>query len=183
MLFNSQSIRLLIAIAFIVFYSAFVFLYYRFLSKRDIFELNLKKYNVYKHKYIRMFFAILFFIIEYIILMPIFVLFWFFVLAIFILLLSQNLSIANIVFISYALVAAIRVCSYISEDLARDLAKLFPFVLLSVFLLTPGFFNANLLYKLTEIPLLASTILNYLLVVFMVETGLRFLYLLAKLGK
>jgi len=182
MLLNSESTKLLLAILFIVFYSGFVFVYYRLLSKRDILELNLRKYNVYKHKYLRMFFGILLFLIEYIMLIPIFVLFWFFILAVFIMLLSQNLSMSNILFIAYSIVGAVRICAYMSEDLARDLAKLFPFVLLSVFLLNPNVFSVGILYKLNEIPKLALTIVNYLFVVFLIETGLRLLYLLIQLS-
>ena len=161
----------------IAFYGLFVFFYYRFLAKRDIFELNLAKYNIYNNKGVRVFFTIILFIIEYIFLMPIFVLFWFSILAIFILVLSQELNINQILLISASLVGAVRITAYINEDLSRDLAKLFPFTLLAVFLLNPNFFNfSSLLEKVTEIPMLLNTIANYILLIFIVEIFLRLLY-------
>lgn len=173
----SNLLVILLFFILIAFYGIFVFFYYRFLAKRDIFELNLKKYNPYEDKTIKSFFSIILFLVEYLLLMPIFVMFWFSIIAVFILILSQQLSINQILLVSASFVGAVRITAYINEDLSRDLAKLFPFTLLAVFLLNPNFFSfSSFLNKISEIPLLLHTIINYVFLIFIVEIILRLLY-------
>ena len=66
----------------VVIYSMFIFKFYRFLGKMDIFELNLKKYNTSKNAGMKKFMSIIFYMLEYIILFPLFVFFWFLIIPI-----------------------------------------------------------------------------------------------------
>lgn len=158
----------------IVIYSVFVFYFYRFLAKKNIIELNLNQYNQYRNPAITKLFAFIFYVIEYIVLLPVLTFFWFSVLAILILLLSKEIGAATILLISAALVASVRVTSYVSEDLSKDLAKMLPFTLLAIAITTAGFFDINaLLSRILEIPSLFSNIPYYLLFIVSIELIMR----------
>ncbi|MBU3923905.1 MAG: hypothetical protein KJ592_03235 [Nanoarchaeota archaeon] len=159
----------------IIIYSVFVFYFYQFLAKKNIIEINLNQYNQYSNPTAAKFLAIIFYIIEYIILLPILTFFWFTVLAILILLLSKGIETETALLISAALVASVRATSYISEDLAKDLAKMIPFTMLAIAITTAGFFNINeLLIRMTAIPSLFQNILYFLFFIVAVELIMRF---------
>jgi len=160
--------------AVIVIYSVFVFYFYRFLAKKNIIELNLNQYNQYANPAVVKFFAVIFYLIEYVVVLPVLTFFWFAVLSILILLLSKGIGISTILLISAALVAAVRITAYVSEDLSKDLAKMLPFTLLAIAITTAGFFDINaLLQRITEIPSLFSNIAYYLLFIVAVELIMR----------
>jgi len=160
--------------AVIIIYAVFVFYFYRFLAKKNIIELNLNQYNNYENDTLIKIFAALFYIVEYIILLPVLTFFWFGVLAILILILAKGLSVQTVLIISAALVASVRVCSFISEDLAKDLAKMLPFTLLTIAITTSGFFDMSMFFtRLSEIPKLFSNIPYYLLFIVGIEITMR----------
>lgn len=168
-----------IFIVLITLYAIFVWKFYRFLGKRDLLELNLNQYNRTNHPFTSKVFAVLLFIVEYIIVLPIVVFFWFVVIALILIVLAQQQTIHNILLISAVIVGAVRITSYYKEDLARDLAKMFPFTILAVALLTPGFLNLeNTLSKLSAATGLFSNILIYLLVIASLEFVLRIFFLI-----
>ncbi len=163
----------------IVIYSIFVFYFYRFLAKKDILELNLNQYTQYSNIAVVKFFAILFYIIEYLMIMPILTFFWFSIFSILILLLAKGIAVKIILLISASLVAAVRITAYINNDLAKDLAKMLPFTLLVIAIMTPGFFNVSIfLERISEIPSLLSSISYYLLFIVAIELIMRTLDLL-----
>ena len=167
-------ITLIFFTAVIVIYAIFVFYFYRFLAKKNLIELNLNKYNQSQHPTAVKFFAAIFYIIEYLIILPILTFFWFTVLAILVLILSKGIEVKTILLISAALVAAVRITSYVSEDLSKDLAKMLPFTLLAIAITTAGFFDVSaLLLRIEEIPSLFSHILYYLLFIVIVELVMR----------
>ena len=166
----------------IVIYSFFVFMFYRLLAKKNFVELNLNKYNRYQNPAVVKFFAALFYIIEYIILLPIVTSFWFAGLAILTLVLSDGIGVATVLMISAALVSAVRVISFISEDLARDLAKMLPFSLLSISITTAGFFGTtNIANSISEVPNLITDLPYYLLFIVGVELVMRILHFIFSL--
>ena len=115
---------------------------------------------------------------EYIIIVPLIVFFWFFILAIFLILLSKNTSVEQILLISAAIIAAARITSYFEEDLSKDLAKLFPFTVLVIFLLEPNFFKLGiLLERAMEIPSLLNHILIFLIFIVVLEVIMRLIFL------
>ena len=75
------------------------------------------------------------------------------------------------------MVAAIRMLAYYNQEIAKDLAKLFPFITLSLFILTPGAFNVEgILNQLNALPSLFRSIFSFLIVIFIVEIILRIIY-------
>jgi hypothetical protein len=122
-------------------YGVFIFKFHRFVAKKRIFELKLEQYNTSKHPAINKFFAFIFFVIENIFVMPLFIFLWFLVFSVLITFLSKDNNTTTILLIAGALVGAIRICVYYSEDLAKDLAKLIPLALLGVFIADISYFN------------------------------------------
>jgi len=166
---------LLFFTAVIILYSLFVFYFYRFLARRNIFELNLKQYNTYENPTTVKIFAVIFYILENIILLPISSFLWFAVLAILILVLAEGIDLGTILLISAAMVASVRVTAHVSESLSRDLAKMLPFTLIAIAITKPGFFNINaLLSRIYEIPSLFTQIPQYLIFILAVELLMKF---------
>ena len=64
-----------------VIYSVFIFKFYRFVAKKDIFKANLQKYNKAQHSGLSKFLGGVLYVLEYILLFPIFTFFWFVVFA------------------------------------------------------------------------------------------------------
>jgi hypothetical protein len=175
--FNGEVHILLVILFFtaiIVIYAIFVYYFYRFLAKKNLIELNLNQYNQYQNPALAKFFAGFFYIAEYIILLPIITFFWFITLAILILILSEGMEIRAVLLISSALVAAVRVTSYVSENLSKDLAKMIPFTLLAIAITKPGFFAMSaMIERVSEVPTLFSNIPYYLLFIIGTELIMR----------
>ena len=171
---TSLTVTLLFFTAIIVIYSVFVFYFYRFLAKKNIIELNLNQYNQYEDPTTVKLFAILFYVVEYVILLPILTFFWFGVLSSLILILAKDLDINIVLLISAALVAAVRMTSYISQNLSKDLAKMLPFTFLAIAITQPGFFEiAPLVARISEIPSLFSNLPYYLIFIVAIELIMR----------
>lgn len=176
--------NIFIYVTLIVLYAVFVFEFYRFLARKNILKLNLSKYNTSHHPFLKKFFAALFFLLEYIVILPILVFFWFVVLAFMLLLLSEDQPVNQILLVSAAVVGAVRITSYFKEELARDLGKLFPLTVLSIFLLSPDFLRfSSVLEKLAEVPLFLTHTMFYLVFVIFFEIFVRAVYTLTFLFK
>jgi hypothetical protein len=172
-----ENYRLILVLVFftavIVIYSLFIFYFYKFMARKNIFSLNLDQYA---ETNAQQFFRTLFYILEFLIILPIAILFWFAILSIFLLMLSKTAETTMILTISAALVAATRVASYVNEDLSKDLAKLLPFILLGLFLVEPDFFSITLFVeRMAQIPSLFIHIPYYLIFIAGVELLFRVL--------
>ena len=171
---SSTIFVLLFFTTIIVIYSIFIFYFYQFLAKKNIIELNLNQYNRNENPTLVKFFAVIFYIIEYIILLPIVTFFWFSILAVLILILAEGVEVNTVLLITTALVASVRATSYVSKNLAKDLAKMVPFTLLAIALTKPGFFQVTtLISRLGEIPTLFSNVPLYLVFIVSVELTMR----------
>ncbi len=169
---------------FISLYSIFIWKFYKFLAKRDILELNLKKYKHSKHPKLETIFAMALYTIEYIVILPFLVLFWFVILALFLLVLSKSTTVNQILLISAAIIASTRITAYMSENLSKDLAKIFPFTVLATFLLDANFFNfSSTIQKILEIPSLFTNIIGFIIFCFIVELLLRIIYFFTKINR
>ena len=110
---------------------------------------------------------------------PVIIFFWFGILSLFLLFLSKNQSVNQIILIAAGIVGAIRLTAYISEDLSKDLAKMFPFTLLGFFLIDPNFFSIeDFIQKISQIPLLVQDIFLYLIFIFLAEVVIRLIFTL-----
>jgi len=121
--------------------------------------------------------------VEYIVILPALVFFWFAVLAFLLLLLSKEQTLQQILLVSAAIVGAVRVTSYFSEEISRELAKLFPLTAIVIFLLSPSFLDLGLLAKLSELPLSLNHILIYLIFIIGFEIFIRIIYTIVFLFK
>ena len=114
-------------ILLIALYSIGIWHFYRFIARRDCFKI---KFSSHK-KFVE--FSKYFFIFP-------FVAFVFFIgLSLMMLFITRNYSLNSVLSTSFAVVLAIRITAYYSEDLAKDVAKMLPFVLLGTFLVDPSY--------------------------------------------
>ena len=70
-------LTLFILVLIIVIYSIFIWKFYRFISKKNILQLNLNKYNKTEHPFLTKILAATFYFLEYIIILPFLIFFWF----------------------------------------------------------------------------------------------------------
>ena len=155
-------------------YAVFIFKFYRFLATRDMFELDFSKYEASRFKFVRTVLHFVFYVLRYLILFPVFAFFWFAVLTIILAFLSKEQVFTDVLLVAMATVGAIRITSYYSEDLSRDLAKILPFAVLAIFLIDVSFFEiSGSLDILKQANDNRETILYYLLFLIAVEFALR----------
>jgi len=159
-------------------YAFFIFKFYRFLARREIFQLKiLDKDSGYKG--FRAFIHWIGYLFKYLIVFPLFLGFWVIVLSAILAFLAKNNTIESILLISVALVGVIRVMAYYDEDLSKDLAKMMPFALLGVFLVDISYFSAsNSLNSIMQIFISWKLLVYYLIILILIEFILRILYLI-----
>lgn len=165
-----------------VIYALFIFKFYRFLAKKDLFSLNLNdKYNKAREGFFSRILKGIFYVIEYLLVFPLFTFFWFAVLTVLMSLLTREQTVNNILLVSIAVVGAVRVTAYYSEDLSRDLAKMLPFALLGVFLVDISYFSLNESFVILEqIPGHLTTLVYYLAFAILIEFIMRIFSLFRK---
>jgi hypothetical protein len=174
-IFQSIIFQLVFFTAVILAYSLFVFYSYRLFSKKNLFDFNFNEYLHSDNPTISSLFGFFLYIVEYVFILPFFIILWFGFYSIFLLVLARNLEIQTILLISSALISAIRISSFASESLSRDLAKMLPFTLLALALVGERFFSLELLLeRFSAIPSLISSLPIFLLFIFGVEIVLRF---------
>ncbi len=157
--------------------SLFIYVFYKSVSKKNLIALNLKKYNTSEHPLTNKVAAILLYTLEYIVIIPFLITLWFTGLAVVLLLIAKERLIGDVLLITAAIIGATRILAYFHSEIAKDLAKLFPFITLSVFLLTPGEFSFEMIYqKLGAVPSLLSHILSFIVVIAVIEIVLRIFF-------
>ena len=172
--FGRETYPTLVAILSIAAYSSFVFMFYRVLAKRDLVTLDLSKYaNDFKGK-LQKYLRSLLFIFQYLILIPLLISFWTLVLATILTLLSDGTDHSRNALIATSVVGAVRILSYWTEDLSRDVAKMLPFAVLGVFLVD----STSVQWRqfedlLNNLPDLAEAFYTSLVLLVILETILR----------
>ncbi len=131
-------------------YAVIIFNLYRFMSRRDIFNLDFSKYEESKHPYLGKTLHLFFYIAKYMLLFPLFAFAWFGVLVVLVAFLSKTKEVDDLLLIAMAVLAAVRVTSYYTEDLSRDIAKMLPFALLGIFLIDLRYFEIETSLALLE---------------------------------
>lgn len=165
-------------------YAVVIWKFYRFIAKKNIIGLNLNKYNTAEHPLLAKTLAGIFYIIEYIIILPFLIFIWYGVFTFFLFVLSEGRETSQILLISAIIISAIRMTTYYSEDLSKDLAKMLPFTLLAVFILDASSFNLEtIMGHIVGLPGFVGNILIYFLFIIVLETILRiFDFLLTLFG-
>ncbi len=172
--FLQQALSFFVIVLMVVIYAIFIWKLYRFVARKNIIELNLSQYNKSEHAFFSKFFATILYIAEYILILPFLIFFWFAVFTLFLIFLTEGLEVSAILIISATIIAAIRMVSYYSNDLAKDLAKLLPFTLLAISITKPGFFQVeNIFNHLSQIPAFFNQITVYLAFIIILEIVLR----------
>ncbi|MFC1455024.1 hypothetical protein ACFLQI_02970 [Candidatus Undinarchaeota archaeon] len=125
----------------IAIYAIFIFKFYRFLAKKDVFELDLGKYSQTSFAGAKKFFSVVSYVVKYLLVFPLVVFMWFAFLGILLIFLAKTGSVEQLLLISVSLVGAVRVCAYYNENLSQDLAKMLPLALLGITMLDVSYFN------------------------------------------
>ena len=177
---NEQSLifAVLTKIIILTLVSFFIWSFYKSISKKNIIKLNLNQYNIFTHHIAYKILAILFYLLEYILIIPFIILVWFSSLAIVLILISER-SPHQILVITAALIATTRILAYYKVRLSEEIAKLFPLVAMSLFLLSPSAFNVQTVtVKLYQIPSLLPAVIYTFIAVVVIEIILRLIYTL-----
>ncbi|MEX2191904.1 MAG: hypothetical protein WD717_00790 [Nitrosarchaeum sp.] len=166
-----------------VIYGVFVYHFYRFLSKRDMFCINIEKISkghfTSSGKKTSGAPRVATFIVTNFFVFPFVIFLWFLGYSSFMFLLVQHMETTTIFLVSSSLIIAIRISAYYREDLSRDIAKLLPFALLGIFLFNPQFYSlVDVLKRLSEIPSFITQIAAFMIVVMLVEIALSTIYLI-----
>jgi len=172
--FIAETYPIILAVIAIALYSGFVFLFYRFLARKDILTLDLSKFEKNYSGKFRLYFRIVFHIGLYIVLIPILIAFWTLILAMILTLFASDPDHARNALIATAVVGAIRILSYWTEELSRDVAKMLPFAVLGVFLVDSTAVHIDSIISLIESwPELANSWWNSLILLSILEVILR----------
>ncbi|MEX2017459.1 MAG: hypothetical protein WD876_03220 [Candidatus Pacearchaeota archaeon] len=168
-------LNLFLLVIFITGYLIFIWKLYRFIATKNVLDLDLNKYNKSNHPLTAKVLAGGLYFLEYVIILPFIIFFWFSVFTLFLILLTKDIEIGTILVISAVIISSIRMASYYKEDLAKETAKLLPFTLLAIVIVTPGFFDfERIIGNFSEIPMFFSSVFVYLFFIISLEIVLRF---------
>jgi len=172
--FGRETYPTLMAIIAIAVYSGFVFMFYRILAKKDLLTLDLSKYADDFGGKVKKYLRSILFVIQYIVVIPIMIAFWTLVLAVILTLLSDSSDHARNALIATSVVGAVRILAYWTEDLSRDVAKMLPFAVLGVYLVSSTSVQWSEFKELIEsLPELAKSFFSSLVLLAILETILR----------
>lgn len=173
-----STLNLIVYTTGLVAYTIFIWYFYRFIARREIFPLQLQKYIPTGRKVLN----ILAYILEYLIIFPILVFFWFSVFSFFMILLAKDLEVETILMTTMALVTTIRITSYYKEDISIEISKLIPFAFLAIFLINPSFFSIKIVSeRFLEVYSFGLYIFRFAIFTITVEWTLRLLYLIKRI--
>ncbi|MBS3099308.1 hypothetical protein J4462_03790 [Candidatus Pacearchaeota archaeon] len=161
--------------------SLFIWNFYKSISKRNLIKLNLSKYNTSEHPFWSKLQAIFLYLLEYIVIMPLLIILWYAALSLVLLLIASEVSVSGVLFVSSVLVGSIRILAYFNSEISKDVAKLFPLIALSVFLLSFETINKTFNFgdftnKIYQIPTYYGEIFSFILIVFVIEIVLRVIF-------
>jgi hypothetical protein len=155
-------------IIMIAIYAIVVYHFYRYIARRDCFKPSKRKHSTtigfLKYFFLYPFVAIIFFMGFSLILIS----------------LTKDVeanigySISQILSLSFAIIVAIRITAYYTEDLSKDVAKMLPFAILGVFLVDSTYFQIDtVIARISTLPQFVNTIVQFLILIILVEWILR----------
>lgn len=155
-------ISLFYLIISIAIYSVIIYHFYRYIARRDCFKPSERKHSS----------TIGF--CKYFFLFPFVAMTFFMGFSLMLIFLTKNYEIDALLSTSFAIIVAIRICAYYTEDLSKDVAKMLPFALLGVFLVDPTYFTINIvIQRINSLPEHINLILQFLFLIIIVEWILR----------
>jgi hypothetical protein len=157
-------VDLFFLIIMIAIYSIVIFNFYRFIARRDCFKPTKIKYTrtvgALRYLFLYPFVSILFFIG--------FTLIFIFMID------PSKYSMREILWLAFAIVIAIRITAYYTEDLSKDVAKMLPFAILAIFLVDRSYFSFDAaLQTINELPQFINQIIQFVMIIILVEWILR----------
>lgn len=157
-------IALFYLIIMIAIYAIVIYHFYRYIARRDCFKPSKRKHTTaigfLKYFFLYPFVAIIFFMGFSLIFIA--------------LTQSDTYGIPEILSISFAVIIAIRICAYYTEDLSKDVAKMLPFAILGIFLVDNTFFEIKtVMNRINTLPDYINTIIQFLILIILVEWILR----------
>ena len=180
--FGRETYPTLMAIIAIAVYSGFVFMFYRILAKKDLLTLDLSKYADDFGGKVKKYLRSVLFVIQYIVVVPVLIAFWTLVLAVILTLLSDNSDHARNALIATSVVGAVRILAYWTEELSRDVAKILPFAVLGVYLVSSTSVQWSEFETLPKsLPELAKSFFSSLVLLAILETLLRIVTTLSRI--
>tara|TARA_B100002019_G_C21038858_1_gene483441 strand:- start:20 stop:673 length:654 start_codon:yes stop_codon:yes gene_type:complete len=157
----------------IVVYSGLVFRFYRLLARRTMISIDTTTDKKGLNGWISRQNKRLIFIILYVLLTPTLIGFWALVLSAILVVLNGGQELSSVAELAVAVVGAIRITSYFSENLAQDLSKMLPFAVLGVFLADGSLDLSGLELLREEGTGLVITFLTLVISLSILETVLR----------
>ena len=158
-------IALFYLIIMIAIYAVVIYHFYRYIARRDCFKPSKRKHSTaigfLKYFFLYPFVAVIFFVGFSII---------------FIALTKETGSydIPQVLSISFAVIVAIRITAYYTEDLSKDVAKMLPFAILGIFLVDNTYFEINtVMARINTLPNFINNIIQFLILIIIVEWILR----------
>ena len=156
-------------IILIAIYSIAIWHFYRFIARRDCFNIK----TIHHQRF--------FSILKYFLLYPFVALLFFLGFSFMILFITREYDFSSILSTSFAVVIAIRLTAYYSEDLSKDVAKMLPFALLGLFIADPSFFSyAEISAKISSLPEFLSLCIQFIILIVLIEWILRILLSIRK---
>lgn len=161
----------------IVIYGILIYQFYRFAAKRDVFGFDIEKYRKERTSIFSAIFNAILGVFKYGVIFPFFVFIWFAGFSVLLFFMAaETMGVSEILMISVAFVAAIRIASYYSEDLGKDMAKLIPLALLGIAIVDVSFFKLARVYeRIDQIPLFITEIATFFTFIVVLEWMLRIL--------
>jgi len=147
----------------IAIYSIIIWHFYRFIARRDCFKISETCRYPKLVSFLKYFFGF-----------PFVAIIFFLGFSMLLLFLTNSDDVDMVLSTSFAVVLAIRITSYYSEDLSKDVAKMLPFALLGVFLVDPSYFNFDAtMSNLNSLPEHVNTIVVFIFLTIIIEWILR----------
>ena len=98
-----------------------------------------------------------------------------------ILFITREYEFVSILTTSFAVVIAIRLTAYYSEDLSKDVAKILPFALLGLFIADPSYFSyVEIASKINSLPEFLNLCVQFIVLIVIVEWILRIILSIRK---
>jgi hypothetical protein len=151
----------------IAIYSMIIYHFYRYVARRDCFKPSNMKHTktvgFLKYTFLFPFVAIIFFM----------------GFSLMLLFLAKDIEVGVVLSTSFAIILAIRVTSYYTEDLSKDVAKMLPFALLGIFLVDPSYFEfSDIIDKFNSLPEFVNTAIQFIIFIILIEWILRSLLII-----
>lgn len=115
-------------------YTVFIFEFYRYVARRDLFELKLVRYARGRAR-VKNIVRMGLYAVKYLLVFPTVIIVWYLVFTALVAVLSGGTAVASLLVLTMAVVTTTRVTAYYNEDLSKDVAKLVPFSMLGVFVI------------------------------------------------